>query len=278
MRIPLLRSVARSIFGMAAFLMPVALMYLPLELGSREIDRARPKLEESVTDGIAKMSNSQLTCHVCNADQGMCPLQAWRLANVVQSSITDLGLRAFGNELLLELLRKELPLGGGFREIRARAYAMDDALGALDVPRAFCRDPDPEFGARVEEAEGRLASLREYGKKEEAEALQEAIRQARAERLKEPDGREYAEAWKAEEARSQAVYEEIRGKLVEHQTALGRAWEQFDRDRPKVAVVAWTLGILEVVGWLAGLLILPGEIRALRARWAARREGRGPPR
>jgi hypothetical protein len=123
-------------------------------------------------------------------------------------------------------------------------------------------------------AEGRLASLVEYGKKEEAEALRKAIRQARAERLKEPDGREYAEAWKAEAARSQAVYEEIREKLVEHQAALGRAWEQFERDRPKVAAVAWTLGILEVVGWVLGLAILPGEIRTLRKVMAERRAAR----
>jgi hypothetical protein len=281
MRKPTWRGVARVVFGVAALFMAPAVLYTGLESGVRVVMARRPAVEERMAATVAAHMQRSLVCGADGGGNRITPSQMEDLWTRLDGATWRLGLEAFRNEVVMDAATGGLPLSGGFAKIREATRALYETFRSVDRSK-LCRDPDPELGARVEEAEGRLASLRRYGEKEEAEALREAIREAireaRAERLKEPDGREYEEAWKAEEARSQAAYEEIRGKLVGHQAALGRAWEQFERDRPKVAVVAWTLAILEVVGWLAGLLILPGEIRTLRARWAARREGRGPPR
>lgn len=277
------RGAMRLVFGLASILLVPTFGFVGLARRSNAVAAHVRPLEEGLAAALARSGIHRLTCGAQDGD-GLGLKEAEDVAEDLRSSAGDLlgaaltlsprraNASLIDEEMLDLILEGRLPLSRGFSGVYRESLALHESLSPSAWAHGLCRDPDPEFGAAVDEAEGRLASLREYGKKEEAEALEEAIRKARADRLKEPDGREYAEAWKAEEARSQAVYAEIRGKLVEHQAALERAWQQFERDRPKVAAVAWTLGILELVGWALGLAILPGEIRTLKAQWRARRE------
>ncbi len=81
-------------------------------------------------------------------------------------------------------------------------------------------------------------------------------------------------ALRREEQRSQARLDEQRLKLEALYGHLAAAKAAYERDRPKLTALVWLLGILQVVGWsLLYLVILPYEIRAWRARRAARKKG-----
>ena len=75
-----------------------------------------------------------------------------------------------------------------------------------------------------------------------------------------------------EEQRSQAWLNEQRLKIEELYNRLTVARAAYEQDRPKLAALAWSLGVLQVVGWgLLYLVILPQEMRAWRKRRAERK-------
>ena len=77
-----------------------------------------------------------------------------------------------------------------------------------------------------------------------------------------------------EEKRSQAWLDEQRQKLEELDRDLANARAAYEEDRPKLALVAWTLGVLQVVGWsLLYFVVLPQELRAWRQRRASKKGG-----
>jgi hypothetical protein len=77
-----------------------------------------------------------------------------------------------------------------------------------------------------------------------------------------------------EEKRSQAWLDEQRQKIEELDRDLANARAAYEEDRPKLALVAWTLGVLQVVGWsLLYFVVLPQELRAWRQRRASKKGG-----
>lgn len=79
-----------------------------------------------------------------------------------------------------------------------------------------------------------------------------------------------------EEQRSQARLDAQRAKLEELYAHLKAAKAAYERDRLKLTAAAWSLGLLQVVGWgLLCLVVLPHDIRSWRARRAELKKGRG---
>jgi len=77
-----------------------------------------------------------------------------------------------------------------------------------------------------------------------------------------------------EEKRSQAWLDEQRQELEKLDRDLTTARKAYEEDRPKLAAVAWTLGVLQVVGWsLLYFVVLPQDLRAWRQRRAAKKGG-----
>lgn len=77
-----------------------------------------------------------------------------------------------------------------------------------------------------------------------------------------------------EEKRSQAWLDEQRQELERLDRDLATARKAYEEDRPKLAAVAWTLGVLQVVGWsLLYFVVLPQDLRAWRQRRAAKKGG-----
>jgi hypothetical protein len=81
-------------------------------------------------------------------------------------------------------------------------------------------------------------------------------------------------ALRREEQRSQAWLDEQRLKLEDLYARLTAAKAAYERDRPKLTALAWSLGILQAVGWsILYFSILPYEFRAWRERRAQRKKG-----
>lgn len=79
-----------------------------------------------------------------------------------------------------------------------------------------------------------------------------------------------------EEKRSQAWLDAERIKLEELYDHLKAAKAAYERERLKLTAAAWSLGLLQVVGWgLLCLVVLPHDIRTWRARRAEMRKGGG---
>lgn len=73
-----------------------------------------------------------------------------------------------------------------------------------------------------------------------------------------------------EERRSTAEVAAYRAKLEPFPARLTEARAALERDRPLLAAMAWSLGVIEVVGWALFLVVLRQELHA----WRARREAR----
>jgi hypothetical protein len=79
-----------------------------------------------------------------------------------------------------------------------------------------------------------------------------------------------------EEKRSQVWLDAERGKLEELYDHLKAAKTAYERERLKLTAAAWSLGLLQVVGWgLLSLVVLPHSIRTWLARRAEMRKGGG---
>jgi hypothetical protein len=73
-----------------------------------------------------------------------------------------------------------------------------------------------------------------------------------------------------EEQRSAAEVAAYRARLEPFVPRLAAARAELERDRPVLAAMAWSLGIIEVVGWALFLVVLRQEYRAWRGRRASR--------
>jgi hypothetical protein len=79
-----------------------------------------------------------------------------------------------------------------------------------------------------------------------------------------------------EEKRSQVWLDAERTKLEELYGHLKAAKAAYERDRLKLTAAAWSLGLLQVVGWGSlCLVVIPHDIRSWRARRAERKKGHG---
>jgi hypothetical protein len=82
--------------------------------------------------------------------------------------------------------------------------------------------------------------------------------------------------FRREEQRSQAWLDAQRARLEELYAHLKAAKAAYERDRLKLTAAAWSLGLLQVVGWGSlFLVVLPHDIRSWRARRAEMKKGGG---
>jgi hypothetical protein len=82
--------------------------------------------------------------------------------------------------------------------------------------------------------------------------------------------------FRQEEQRSQAWLNSQHAKLEELYAHLKTAKAAYEQDRLKLTAAAWSLGLLQVVGWgLLCLVVLPHDIRSWRARRAEMKKGGG---
>jgi len=82
-------------------------------------------------------------------------------------------------------------------------------------------------------------------------------------------GSEEAQARKEEQS-SQAQLDELLARLRELESGIAAARAAYQDERPRLTAIAWSLGILQSVGW-GCLFVLPSELRARRQRRAQRR-------
>jgi hypothetical protein len=78
------------------------------------------------------------------------------------------------------------------------------------------------------------------------------------------------ERLREEEQRSAAEVAAYRARLEPFVARLAAARAALERDRPVLAAMAWSLGVIEVVGWALFLVVLRQEYRAWRGRRASR--------
>jgi hypothetical protein len=73
-----------------------------------------------------------------------------------------------------------------------------------------------------------------------------------------------------EERRSSAEVAAYRAQLEPFVPRLAEARAALERDHPRLGAIAWSLGVIEVVGWALFLVVLRQELRAWRKRRNAR--------
>jgi len=82
------------------------------------------------------------------------------------------------------------------------------------------------------------------------------------------NGQEWREGGdlKEEEQRSQAVVSAYREELEKFRPKLAAARELYERDRPVLKALAWSLGLLELIGLPLFVMVALKDLRAWRAR------------
>lgn len=78
------------------------------------------------------------------------------------------------------------------------------------------------------------------------------------------------------EEKSQKWLDERTAALKELEKKLADARTAFEADRIPLGILAWALGILQIVGWGLTLILLPRDVRALREMQAAKKPSPPP--
>jgi hypothetical protein len=155
----------RLVFGLASILLVPTFGFVGLARRSNAVAAQLRPLQENLAAAIVRFGAQRVTCGAHDAD-GLGPKEAKDVAEDLRSSAGDLLSAAltlssrpsnaslFDEEMLDLILEGRLPLSRGFRSLYREAIALHESLSPSEWAHGFCRDPDPEFGERVEEAEG----------------------------------------------------------------------------------------------------------------------------
>lgn len=226
--------IVRVLAAFAGLSLVPAYLYIEAGLVSDKVGPQLVEQESRLAMTLAELPQRHVVCRT-NSDSpsSITGSQALHLLGLTLDSTRYVN-RPFQGQTLFWSFKKGLPFTGGLYAIYSSSGHIQDLLARTTGRSDLCR------------------RIRDADDDDEAGSHEAALL--------------------AEEKRSQAWLDERLQELEALSGDLAKARTTYEADRPKLAAVAWTLGLLQVIGWsLLYFVVLPQSLRTLREQRAAKK-------